>query len=236
MFAAAVIGLKRTGKTALMGLLASALEARGRSVGVIKFTHQTLNTQHTDTFWLMRSGRVVAGIGPEESAMFYSPAQSFREVAALMRKDVVLIEGGKTQYATPRILCLKESGEEEALAPELALATVGAAPKKPCGPHFSEATPESAAALADLILEKGFILPSLTESAAGDEDCRRVTADILAGRRGLESLGQVSPGLSVSLDGEDIRLDPFAEANLRKILGALAPDRSGRELAIRLKG
>ncbi len=176
-----IVGFKKSGKTTLTGLVADALERKGQRVGIIKHSHHALDKQNTDTFWLMRPGRVVAGCCPDEAAVFWSQPVAAQNLASLMDVDVVLVEGGKTSGIWPRILCLKEAGEAPLLAApggeilgckplpsamagetadsgHLALATVGAAPQVPYGPHYAELSPETAEALAEHILRHGAIL------------------------------------------------------------------------------
>ncbi len=229
MFAVAVTGAKKSGKTALLGLLASALEARGKSVGIIKFSGHDIGRQNTDAFWLMREGRTVAGCGPEESVLFWSPPLAFNELASLMKKDVILVESSKIQTPTPQIICLKDEGDAaellagaELLPEERAalqvMATVG---PRPIGlaaslpKHFADATPESAGALAAMIIEKSSLLPGL---ACGE--CARLEMEIL-------------------VDGQPVKLDPFAASivsnTIQSILLTNKLYAAGQDVTINLK-
>ncbi|MEI3478150.1 MAG: hypothetical protein V8Q84_02535 [Bilophila sp.] len=93
----------------------------------------------------------------------------------LLDADILLVEGGKAIGWLPRILCLRTTPELltalpegcKALRPELALATYGDNTLSGL-PSF---TAEDLDALADLIVERAFLLPGLDCGACGEGDC-----------------------------------------------------------------
>ena len=163
MRAIAIVGPKKSGKTALLSLLAEALEGRGKRVAIIKYSTHPVERSNADAFWLMRPGRTVVALSPEESAVFWPRALSLKELAALLDEDVLLLEGGEGLAGMPRILCLGEDGDEDDL-PESALtggpvlALVGEDSGLDAPLRFAEATPETAEEIAPRILEKGLLL------------------------------------------------------------------------------
>ncbi len=221
MRAVAVAGLKKSGKTSLMGLLAEALERRGLSVSIVKYSSRPLDTATTDTFWLMRPGRTVASVSPEETVLFWSRAMTLAEMLPMLACDVLLVEGWENGEKLPRIICLKDGDKEEwkalsarkGTSPAPLLAVVGPGNGKDGVPYFEELTAESADELAGLILSQG---KDLSE----------------------DSVCMCGPGtLSLSAGKEDIALPSEAmrelEAALSRVLRQCKGVSSGDEVRIR---
>lgn len=238
MIAVAVTGLKKSGKTSLMGLVAEALEGRGKTVAILKYSYHAVERNNTDTFWLMRPGRTVAGASPEETAVFWSRPLSFRELVSMLRADVLLVEGGTNLRKLPRILCLRDGTEEEmeALAPGFKhnagyiLASVGSTPARADMPHFAEATPEASDVLASLILEKGLKLPEPGQQGLSNP----------AGGGSLPPNKQETAGFFLlQADGEEMvlpaPLEHVLQSTVRTLLGTVRELGPGKEVLIRLK-
>ncbi len=234
MRAVAIAGPKKSGKSTLVALLAEALEKRGHSVAIIKHSSKPLEKANTDAFWFMRPGRTVAGVSPEETAIFWPQQLDFAEITSLVRADVALIEGGEVPCRVPRILCLKEGGKKEISAlcnkqeAEI-IATQGEKPAVPCnGPHFAEIDPETAEQLAGLILEKGLDLPRGEYACVPKNKSKNVKKD-----------PDCTDLISVHCDGKDVALSPEAvdaiSKSLRAVLAAPLQDGPGREVTIHFR-
>lgn len=158
MLAVAITGHKKSGKTALLSLIAEALEKRGKRVAVIKYSGHSLEKDNTDAYWLMRAGRAVVNVSPEETVFLWSAPLDFDAIVRRLDADVLLIEGDGVPESIPRILCFKDGCDEDApLAAEgvSVLATQGECPLPADAPHFPEMDPLVAEDMASLILEKG---------------------------------------------------------------------------------
>ncbi len=213
------VGFKKSGKTTTLGMLADVLETRGLRLGIAKFTHQGLDMPGTDTAWLMKSSRTVAGLGSEEAAVFWSHKRYLPDLLPLMPADMLLVEGGKQLGWLPRILCLKEPEDAPDLTPELALATYGEI-SLPGLPHF---TPESLDQLATLVEERAFVLPGLDCGECGFTDCAGLAARIVAGKAGVEHCKAKSSGLEITVNGQPVALNSFtADMILGSVKGMLA--------------
>lgn len=162
MQAVVIAGAKKSGKTALLALVAEALERRGKRIAVVKYSTHPLEKGNTDAFWLMRENRAVVNVSPEETAVLWPWKLDFNAIAAQMRADVLLLEGGDEAFSLPRVVCLREDEEDaailEACAGVTVIATVGGAGGKLSVPHFPEADPSVADILAGIILEQGATL------------------------------------------------------------------------------
>lgn len=159
MQAVAIAGPKKSGKTALLALVAEALERQGKRVAVVKYSSHALEKGNTDAFWLMRPNRAVVNVSPGETAAFWPESLSFEAIVAHLRADVLLLEGDGAPDFVPRVMCYGEDGDEETGAPEqgdfAVIAAHGAAHGGAPEPHFSELDPQAAEKIAALILERG---------------------------------------------------------------------------------
>lgn len=159
MQAVVIVGPKKSGKTALLALVAETLEQRGKRVAVVKYSQHALDKGNVDAAWLMRPGRPVVNVSPEETAVLWSEALSFEAVVRQIQADVLLVEGWDVPLFVPRIVCLSEDEDDagaflrESGAIEI-IAAYGA-PVPGNVPHFPEIDPQVAETLADIILEKG---------------------------------------------------------------------------------
>ena len=157
MLAVVIAGPRKSGKTAVLSLVAEEFERRGKKVAVVKYSNHPLEQENTDAFWLRRPGRTVVNAAPEETVVFWPETLSFERIVAQLDADVLLLEGGDAPASVPRVLCLPEDPKEAmtfvAEAASLpVIASVGGDAARPDTPHFSEADPATAEKLATLIL------------------------------------------------------------------------------------
>ena len=160
MLAVTITGHKKSGKTALLALVAEALERKGKRVAVVKYSSHPVERGNTDAFWLMRPGRTVANVSPGETAVFWPEELSLETIVSHVNADVLLLEGGDAPTSVPRVVCFRE-GEDADLSflPDsdalVVLATYGETPSSLAVPHYTEIDPSAGEKLAALILEKG---------------------------------------------------------------------------------
>lgn len=230
-----IVGFKKSGKTTTLGMLADVLQASGSQLCIAKYTHQGLDMPGTDTSWLMKPGRTVAGFGPEETALFWSHMRHLPDVLPLMPADILLVEGGKQLGWLPRILCLKDPSDAAELRPELALATYGDITVDGI-PHFG---PESMDQLAALVRERAFILPGLDCGDCGFDDCAGLAARIVAGKADVNHCKAQNAAISITVNGQTVALNQFtADMILGGLKGMLAPLKGyaqGSEVEIKFK-
>lgn len=162
MRAVVIAGAKKSGKTALLALVAEALERQGKQVAVVKYSNHPLEKGNTDAFWLMRENRTVVNASPEETAILWPGKLNFEDLVRHLCADVLLLEGGDAPITIPRIVCLREDEEDLAVLEECGmltvLATVGGRESTLPVPHYAEADPLAADSLAGVILAAGRLL------------------------------------------------------------------------------
>lgn len=229
MKAISIIGFKNSGKTTLTLRLAEELERRGLRVAIAKNSHHLLDRPDTDTSRLRAPGRTVLGLTDAEAAIFWGEYRSLRDMLPLLllrEGDILLLEGGKHRHWLPRILCLREAAEADALHRGLAVACYGPVPA-PGLPHFDEAGVD---ALATLVEAKAFALPGLDCGACGREQCLGLAQSVVRGDVGVEAcvalsglnMGSDGTVARVRINGRTLALNPFTARVLRgAVLGML---------------
>ncbi len=229
MRAVGIVGFKNSGKSTLTGLLAAALERRGLSVAVAKYSHSGLDKPESDSGRLRAPGRTVLALAEEECAVFYGEKRFLSELLPLVDQntDILLVEGGKSLGFLPRILCLRPPAEQEPdelqkLHPSLALAAWGreAVPGLPFFPGGPDAKSDDAqiAALAALVEERAFLLPGLDCGACGCGDCAELAARVVAGEAKCEDCEAMKSELELAINGRILGMNPFTA---RIVAGAL---------------
>lgn len=230
MRAVNIVGFKNSGKTTLTLALANALEALGQRVALAKHSHHPLDKPDTDTGRMRAPERVVAGLGAGETALFFGRGRSLASLLPLMRTeaDILLVEGGKTAFWLPRVLCLKTPEDAALLQPELALATYGAV-AVPGLPHFDAASVDQ---LAALLLQRAFALPGLDckqGTDCRDEGClglaRRMTADAA----NAPACAALAGRLRLTVNGTPVALNDFTARILAGALGGMLREMKGAD-------
>ncbi|OBQ46577.1 molybdopterin-guanine dinucleotide biosynthesis protein MobB [Halodesulfovibrio spirochaetisodalis] len=212
MKAVSIIGYKKSGKTTLTRKLADALEARGKTVSIAKFTHTGLTKPDTDTGSFIQKNRTVIGLGQDECTIHWGEQKMLPDLLPLAQADYLLVEGGKSLSWLPRILLLRDQQEQEALDRKLAIGSFGDVPASDM-PHFSDANLKE---LVDLIEEKSFTLPALDCGACGEPTCEVIAQKIVAGKATMKACKSINAsGLSISVNGSPVGVNPFVEKIIR---------------------
>ena len=87
----------------------------GKSVAIVKRSHHALDKPATDTGKSRKPGRTVVALSEQESAIFWGKERPVQQLLSLIQADGSVVEGGKSRYWFPRILCLQERSEAEGL-------------------------------------------------------------------------------------------------------------------------
>lgn len=226
MKAISIVGYKDSGKTTLGVALVSALKARGLHVAAAKFSESGFaEPENTDTHKYKAVADTVLGLSEQESFVSWPGERGLLRMLPLLEADVLVVEGGKSLGFLPRIIVGREDAvlddfESEALDPALALATFGGA-RLPDKPLLTDVN-----VLADLVLDKGFLLPGLSCGGCGRKGCRALARDIVAGTATIhECVTTGDPGLSVSVNGSDLAVNHFVArilaSGIKAMLGEL---------------
>ncbi|MFP4168260.1 MAG: molybdopterin-guanine dinucleotide biosynthesis protein MobB [Desulfonatronovibrionaceae bacterium] len=216
--AVSIVGYKNSGKTGLASDLARELEKRGTACAAAKFSSHGFDKQDTDTQRLCASAAPVIGIGPEESAVFWPQRIKLADLAHLAGDRLLIVEGGKSLTILPRIVMARDEEEARKLDNGLALAVWGEEPLA------GLRAVSSLSRLADLALEKGFLLPGLDCATCGRLDCLHLAREIVSGAAGPEDCAASNPGTEIRINGRQLALNGFLnEMVTRAILGLISP-------------
>lgn len=221
MKAAAIVGYKNSGKTTLTVELARTLQARGLSVAAVKFAHHGLDVAGRDTDRLGKYCTAVAGLSDETSMLIWPGRKRLEDLLPLMRADFLLVEGGKSLDVLPRVLVLRDPSEAETLKPELALGAYGAVTTSGLE-QFADVD-----AVADAVLDKGFLLPGLNCEACGRENCHDMAAEIVAGDAEPDDCRAFPENLRVECDGKVLPLGPFVAGIVGSTIRGLLSELKG---------
>lgn len=235
MKAVSVVGYKNSGKTTLTRKLAEALEKRGLTVAVAKYTHHSLDKPDTDTGRLAVAERTVVGLAPSETLIRWGHSRHLTDLLPLINADVLLVEGGKSLGWLPRILCLRSAGEAEELDQGLAIASFG----QVAAPYLKSYREDELEQLAALVEERGFIVPGLDCGACGEADCAALSARIVKGEATLKDcLSITDTDISITINGHPVGMNPFVSrivaASVKGMLGELKGYAPGNEVTITL--
>ncbi len=199
-------GFKKSGKTSLALALGEEFARRGVVAAAVKNTHHAgLDKEATDSAQLSRVYAASAAIAGEETSLFWRRRRYIPDLLPLLDADVVIVEGGKSLGWLPRILLLTEAEQASGLDSALALATWGPV-QLPGLPAL-----DSVAALADLILARGFALPGLDCGSCGRSNCRELACEIVAGAATSADCKAARSEVEVRINGQILPLNDFLQ-------------------------
>ncbi len=210
--AAQIIGYKNSGKTSLILSLCSIFKQKGLKVGCIKYAHHGLDKVDTDTEKMAREANIVAGLSHSSSQIFFSEKKGFLDILSFFNVDVILIEGGKGSVDfIPNIVTVGEK-EDVQLKNDM---TIG----------IFDSQKSSVEDIAELILDKGFILPGINCGACGCDSCREMGIKILRKQASIiDCITLTTPDVEVTVDGEVIKMNPFVQDIVKSTInGMLSP-------------
>jgi molybdopterin-guanine dinucleotide biosynthesis adapter protein len=204
MIAVNLVGFKKSGKTTLALALGEELRRRGVKAAAAKFSHQpALDKGHRDSDRLAEVYAQCVALAAAESAGLWKEKRHLADLLPLLSCEALVVEGGKSLGWMPRILLPRAPEDVLGLTPELALATWSPEPVHglPCV--------QDIAALADLVLARGFALPGLDCGGCGRADCRGLAQDIVAGRAEPGQCQARGGDIEVMVNGQPVGLGPF---------------------------
>lgn len=218
MQAAALIGYKDSGKTSLALELCKHFKHIGVRIAVAKFTHHGLALEGTDTEVLSNEADTVLGLSETRTEMIWNTKRYLPDLLPLLQADVLLVEGGKGLSYLPKIILSDQVEEIKELDRGLTLGIWSQ--HKRSGYTVLQEISE----LADLIRQRGFLLPGLDCQACGREDCAGLAREIIRGEAALDACQALESSLKITVNGQQLPLNPFVNAILTNgITGMLTP-------------
>lgn len=221
MKAIAIVGGKKTGKTELGLNLCRELKSRGLSVCAAKRSSHGFDLGQTDTGRYQSICDAVLGSSPHGSFANWSDERTVLDMLPLAMADVLVLEGGKDYGWLPRILTAPGDVGEIALRPDLALART-----TPDAPGNAPVITDPAA-LADLVLERGFALPGLSCGECGRKGCAGLAREIVAGTATPEECSAAGGAVRVTINGREVGMKPFVADTFQAVLRAMLDQLKG---------
>lgn len=212
MKAVGVIGYKKSGKTTLVIRLSQELSKMGYRVAILKHASGDIDFPSSDTSKFRAHAAFVSAISSKESEIILKGRKRIEDILTYFDCDIVLIEGFKKEKTFPKIVCIRDKGEENELFDGLQLFTAS----------FNEGISDFAIEnddhikkMAALVSEKSFKLPNLNCGHCGYESCYGLAMEIVKGKKSTANCVSLNPPISVKVDGVEFPLNPFM-SNLYK--------------------
>ena len=207
-----VIGYKKSGKTTLVIRLSQELSKMGYRVAILKHASGDIDFPSSDTSKFRAHAAFVSAISSKESEIILKGRKRIEDILTYFDCDIVLIEGFKKEKTFPKIVCIRDKGEENELFDGLQLFTAS----------FNEGISDFAIEnddhikkMAALVSEKSFKLPNLNCGHCGYESCYGLAMEIVKGKKSTANCVSLNPPISVKVDGVEFPLNPFM-SNLYK--------------------
>ncbi len=222
-----IIGYKGSGKTHLGINLSEELKRRGYTVAIVKHVQGSLDLPHKDTSLYRGHCDQLIAISEEGVTEFFKGKLNFEQALESLDADFVIVEGFKEKKSFPKIVCLREKGEEKKLSDGLEIALAGKG-------NFN--SDRDISTIADLVVEKAFKLPNLDCGDCGFNTCYELAREILKGKKRVSDCTHLGGNVEVQVAGERMELNPFVSDILRKtIKGFLSGLKDFKEGKIRIK-
>ena len=222
-----IIGYKGSGKTHLGINLSEELKRRGYKVDIVKHVQGSLDLPHKDTSLYRGHCDQLIAISEEGVTEFFKGKLNFEQALESLDADFVIVEGFKEKKNFPKVVCLREKGEEKELSDGLEIALAGKG-------NFN--SDRDISTIADLVVEKAFKLPNLDCGDCGFNSCYELAGKILKGKKRVSDCTRLGRDVEVQVAGEPMELNPFVSDILRKtIKGFLSGLKGFRGGKIRIK-
>ncbi len=222
-----IVGYKGSGKTHLAINLSKELRKRGYTVAIVKHVQGSLDIPDKDTALYRKHCDQLIAISEEGRTEFFEGKSNFEQLLDSLDADFIIAEGFKEKKNFPKILCLREKGEEKELARGLEIALVGKG-KLDADRDIS--------IIADLVVEKSFKLPNLDCGDCGLDSCYELAREIVKGQRKVGECTRLGRDVEVRVAGKQLELNPFVSEILRKtVKGFLSALKGFRKGKIRIK-
>jgi molybdopterin-guanine dinucleotide biosynthesis protein B len=208
----AVVGFKKSGKTAVVEGLVRELVRRGHRVATIKHIREhdfTIDQQGKDTWRHAKAGAsIVVSIAPHEIATIDRRAGKLEDVIRRIRGvDFLVIEGFRELKGAPKIVVARNNSELKKLADEFTIACVGFS-----GARSPALKREEIKALTKLVEQKALPpLFGLDCRRCGYKTCEDFARAALAGKVHARGCRAAFGNVELRVDGKLVPLKPFVQ-------------------------
>ncbi len=228
----AFVGFKDSGKTEAIICVCRELKKMGMKVGVIKKAHGEIDVKGKDSSKLSEvSDAVVLLSNIGTGAAFYSSFNFEKALSLVGGIDVLLLEGFKEIKTLPKVYCLRDESELEELDDGLGMAISGVIASYRRGEELKGLrvydARRDAKELAELIAERGFMLPGMNCGECGEKGCYEMAKKIVLGLRRPEECGVLRGRVKVIVEGREIPLKPWVKELVENVIRGLISSLKG---------
>jgi len=222
--AVGVIGYKKSGKTTVVMRLSQELSQMGYSVAILKHVSGDIDFPHTDTSKFRTHAAFVSAISSKESEIILKGRKRIEDILTYVDCDIVLIEGFKKEKTFPKIVCIRNKGEESELFDGLQLFTASFSEDIS---EFSIENDDHVKKMAAIVSEKSFKLPNLNCGHCGYESCFDLAKEIVKGKKSIANCVSLNPPISIKVDGAEFPLNPFMSNLFKNSFSAMLSSLKG---------
>jgi len=232
----AVVGFKKSGKTAVVEGLVRELVRRGYRVGTVKHIRErgfTIDQPGKDTWRHARAGAsVVFSIAPRETATIERRTGGLDDVLRLHGIDFLVIEGFRGAKGVAKIAVARTAADMIKLEDDFTIAHIGSKKGVPLEPREVKT-------LAKLVEARALPpLFGLDCSRCGYRTCKDFARAVVSGQARVKDCEAAFGRAELRIDGKIVPLKPFVQEFLaRTTLGMLSSLKKakGREIELRLR-
>ena len=224
MKAVGVIGYKKSGKTTVVMRLSQELSRMGYSVAILKHASGDIDFPSSDTSKFRAHAAFVSAISSKESEIILKGRKRIEDILTYVDCDIVLIEGFKKEKTFPKIVCIRNKGEESELFDGLQLFTASFSEDIS---EFSIENDDHVKKMAAIVSEKSFKLPNLNCGHCGYESCFVLAKEIVKGKKSIANCVSLNPPISIKVDGAEFPLNPFMSNLFKNSFSAMLSSLKG---------
>lgn len=213
-----IVGYKKSGKTTLVIRLSKELSGMGYSVAILKHVSCDIDFPDTDTSKFRSLVPFVSAISSRETEIILKGERTVEEILKYLDYDIVIAEGFKKEETFPKIVCIKNAGEEGELFDGLQLFSTSL---KEDISDFNISDDKHIKEMAAIVIEKSFKLPNLNCGHCGYESCYDLAREIVRAKESIDRCVSLNPPVSIKIDGTKLPLNPFTSNLLKNAVVAM---------------
>jgi len=216
--AVGIVGYKKSGKTTLVIGLSKELSRMGYRVAILKHVSGDIDFPNTDTSRFRSWVPFVSAISSKETEIILKGKKTVEEIMNYLDSDIVLVEGFRREKTFPRIVCIRNEGEEKELFDGLQLFSASFM-ENIC--DFNIVNDDHMKEMAAIVVERSFKLPNLNCGHCGYESCYELAREIVRAKETIDKCVSLNPPISINIEGTMLPLNPFTSNLLKNTVFAM---------------
>jgi molybdopterin-guanine dinucleotide biosynthesis protein B len=216
--AVGIVGYKKSGKTTLVIGLSKELSRMGYRVAILKHVSGDIDFPNTDTSRFRSWVPFVSAISSKETEIILKGKKTVEEIMNYLDSDIVLVEGFRREKTFPRIVCIRNEGEEKELFDGLQLFSASFM-ENIC--DFDIVNDDHMKEMAAIVVERSFKLPNLNCGHCGYESCYELAREIVRAKETIDKCVSLNPPISINIEGTMLPLNPFTSNLLKNTVFAM---------------